>query len=198
MPAPAYTTCYEFKPGDRPFNEKDLVKLFAKNGVLGASFGAVLDITAGLAAEPIGAVVGLLAGAFAAEYTATSVAITEGANEWLHHRLICLGGDACAIGVVKKLPEVADLDVFDNDEYFDLTLMPQADQAFDHAVLSDGFQGVRLIRPRADLLQELGYDNDQVEPTKDMSEMTRDWLHCEAEGDFWVRMKELAPALGVV
>src|ERR1044072_1073458 len=107
MPAPAYTTCYEFKPGDKPFNEKDLVKLFAKNGVLGASFGAVLGFTVGLAAGPVGAVVGFLVGAFAAGYTATSVAITEGANEWLHHRLICIGAVACAIRVVKKLPEDA-------------------------------------------------------------------------------------------
>jgi hypothetical protein len=61
----------------------------------------------------------------------------------------------------------------------------------------DGFQGEELLKPTAALLspQFVGYNDETKEP-KELH--TASMLHCEAEGDFWVRMKELAVALGLL
>jgi hypothetical protein len=200
-----------------------MLGLFGKNGTLGAVFGLLTGLAVGFAVGgPVGAVIGALVGAFAAGYVATSMAITEGANKWLNHRLVCLGGRTCAVGTVKHDLEIAELGVFDNDQYFDLALMPYPPtRAFDvegdpaskpstdaaraalakfpkNNVFTDGFQGETLVHPRADLLQELGYYKGPKDRTHDVSELRMNWLHCEAEGDFWVRMDDLASAMGIL
>ena len=220
---PQYTKCFQYNHGPAPFHESDLAGLFAKNGTLGLVFGVLTGLAVGFGVGgPVGAVIGGLVGAFAAGYVATALAITEGANNWLNHRLVCLGGRQCAVGTVKGPPEIAGLGEFDNDEYFDLALMPYPpSHAFDidgdpnasaatqaarqalamfpkNRVFTDGFQGEALVHPRADLLQEIGYFKAKVERTKNVAELKNNWLHCEAEGDFWVRMGDLATAMGVL
>jgi hypothetical protein len=61
----------------------------------------------------------------------------------------------------------------------------------------DGLQGEALLKPSPALVSPhyLGYNNEQKKP-KEFH--TASMLHCEAEGDFWVRMKELAVALGLL
>jgi hypothetical protein len=122
---PQYTKCYVYNHGPAPFHEDDLAGLFAKNGTLGAVFGVLTGLAVGLGVGgPAGAVIGAVVGAFAAGYAATATAITEGGNKWLNWRLVCLGGRKCALGTVKTAPEISDLGEFDNDEFFDLALMP--------------------------------------------------------------------------
>jgi hypothetical protein len=220
---PQYTKCFAYQHGPAPFHEDDLAGLFAKNGTLGAVFGVLTGLAVGFAVGgPAGAVIGALVGAFAAGYAATVMAITQGANNWLNHRLVCLGGRKCAVGTVKADLEIAGLGEFDNDQYFDLALMPYPpDKAFDvdgdpdapaatqaaraaleqfpkNRVFTDNFQGEELVHPRSDLLQEIGYYEAKGKRTKDIRKFRKNWLHCEAEGDFWVRMSDLALAMGVL
>jgi hypothetical protein len=113
MPFRQYTSCYLHGPGDKPFNENDLVGY-----VLGVSApGLIVAILAFLGgSSPIGFI------AIAIQY---AVSITAVANQWLFHRLVCVSGDKCAIGVVETNAEMGSLlGEFDNDQYFDLRLMP--------------------------------------------------------------------------
>jgi hypothetical protein len=195
-----YTQCYSHTPPDKPFNEKDLL-----------SFG--LGISAPfLAAALIGFIGGGPAGIFFGAvmtgigYAAT---ITAVANEWLNHRLICLTPDRqpkCAVGIVTTDQETGTLGDFDNDEFFDVRLMPHrpnddyADgkpgtyidandqETKNHPandIPNDGFQGFELIKPNPNL-SDLSYKLDRTK------------LHCEAEGNFWVKMKEYALLQGLV
>jgi hypothetical protein len=166
-------------------------------------FGALMGLVVGfLVGGPIGAIVGLLVGAFTGGYTATAMAITEGANLWLNHRLVCLGGRKCAVGSVMDPPVISELGEYDNDEFFDLALMPYAPERVRDlpadTIFDDGFQGQELLRPRDDLLSELGYYEAEDVRTHDRSKVAKKWMHCEAEGDFWVRMGDLAAAMGLL
>jgi hypothetical protein len=206
-----YTKCYVHTPGDKPFNKSDLAGEAILYGVVpGALFGALTGLAVGFAAGgPIGAIVGVLAGMT----VGIALALTEVANRWRYHRLVCLGsnGPKCAVGTVDSGPERGDLGEFDNDEFFDLRLMPHRagddyvapsdnfksgtrgivakDQdGFLHAhpkndIYTDDFQGSALLQPS---IADLPYDT------------TRSTLHCEAEGDFWQRISDLAPALGLL
>jgi hypothetical protein len=195
-----YTQCYIHTAGDKPFNISDLLSF-----AIGTSVpGIIAGIIAALVATPL---VGVAIGA-AIAYLNTIVAV---ANEWLNHRLVCLGGVRCAIGVVGENPHNSGLGAFDNDEFFDIRLMPhrpldeydgpntgfnqspplpgktidpahktEANPAND--VYLDGFQGQALLHPSLDL----PYD-------------TSHWkIHCEAEGDFWVRMRDYAAAMAIL
>jgi len=204
MPGPQYTKCFDYpSPGGPPFHETDFLGLGLKNGGIGLAFGVLTGLVVGfLVGGPIGAIVGLLVGAFSVGFTATAMAITEGANLWLYHRLVCLGGRKCAVGSIMDPPAISDLGEFDNDEFFDLALMPYAPERVKDipadTIFDDGFQG-GLLRPRADLLSELGYFEAEDAPrTHDRSKVAKKWLHCEAEGDFWVRMADLAAAMGLL
>ena len=183
----------------------------------------VLLITGGaaligfLAAGPIGAALA----AIVAYLSAATATIDKAADEWLNHRLICLAKDnpKCGVGIVSYNPFRSDLGAFDNDQYFDVILMPHpttlaysdeikasalvpanrynsdgtvvndppdkfADKVTAHPkndILTDGFQGQEFLLPRDDLKKELGYA-----PPDDHA---RSALHCEAEGDFWVKMR---------
>jgi len=108
-----YTRCYIHTPGDKPFNDADLV-----NFAVGASLPGLL---AALAAFLSGNMtVGFVA--IAIQYAVTIRAI---AKEWLYHRLVCISGDQCAVGTICMPPtEGSLLKSFDNDQYFNMRLMP--------------------------------------------------------------------------
>lgn len=196
-----YTKCYQHSPGDKPFNKSDLLGFVA--GSTGPSI--ILSIIA-LALNPA-------AGGFMFGVTyATTILLV--ANAWLYHRLVCLGDDTpkCAIGVIQSEPEIAGLGEFDNDQFFDLRLMPHRvedayvddDEDVGHVsdlsapprptgddgttkhpgndIYRDGFQGTALVRPTIGDLTYL---------------MRRAVLHCEAEGSFWQAMKDTAILQGV-
>lgn len=192
-----YTQCYNHTPGDRPFNEDDLIGFAMSSGAGGlllALFGYALGG---------GTLVGSIGMGIA--YAQIIVAV---ANEWLFHRLACVSGVRCAVGRVAADPHGNDLGDFDNDEMFDVMLMPHRlnddYRAQSNNYLSglpglsldglteltpandiylDGFQGEALMKQA---IMDLGYKTDRAK------------LHCEAEGNFWVKMKEWALALGIV
>src|SRR5215471_20638558 len=107
-----YTKCYNHTPGDKPFNKSDLIGF-----VLGASAPGLIAVTLAFVTGAPG--VGFLA--IAVQYASTIVAV---ADEWLFHRLVCLTGDQCAVGTVEPLEKPSDLGEFDNDDYFDMRLLP--------------------------------------------------------------------------
>jgi hypothetical protein len=186
-----YTQCYDHTLGDRPFNKDDLAGLAVLHGLApGAFFGALTGLAVGLAVGgPIGAAVGFLVGLFTTATVGVTFALHEAAQKWRFHRLVCRTGVKCAVGAVHEDPERGDLGEFDNDEFFDLVLMPHrvddepTGTLGKNNVYDDDFQGQELMKPSID---DLPYD------------LTRRWLHCEAEGDFWVRMADLALALGLL
>lgn len=212
-----YTQCYVHTPGDKPFNEDDLAELAIVHGLLPAAFfGALTGLVVGLAVGgPIGAVVGILVGIFSGVTVGFATAVTEASHEWRFHRLICLTGTKCAIGTVRKDPEIGDLGEFDNDEFFDLVLMPHhSADAFDYHAQSDNYKIPKqgIVHPDAQAKLDAHPKNDVytdpdgcqgselMRPSiTDLSYDTkRSWLHVEAEGDFWVRMAELAFWLGLL
>jgi hypothetical protein len=191
-----YTKCYEHTAGDEPFNESDLAgTVLALGGV--ALLGAILSFAFGFFA---------LGGVFMGVGYAGTIA--EIARKWLYHRLVCLGTEPkCAVGVVQSNPTISDFGEFDNDEFFDLRLMPHRpndDYKSDNTayksgnpgpsldgktelqpendVYLDGFQGQTLMRPS---IADLPYKLD------------RSKLHCEAEGNFWQAMLDFAALLGL-
>jgi len=110
-----YTQCYNHTvgSGDKPFNESDLFSF-----ALGTSAPGLI---AAIVAFLLGAnLIGFIA--IAIQYAVTITAI---ANQWLYHRLVCLGGNVCAVGAIDKPPETDTLlGAFDNDNFFDMRLMP--------------------------------------------------------------------------
>jgi hypothetical protein len=198
-----------------------LCRVDGRNGTLGAVFGVLTGLAVGLGVGgPAGAVMGALVGAFAGGYTATATAITEAGTRWLYHRLVCLGDRQCAVGTVKLPLEIAGLGEFDNDEYFDLALMPYPpapafevegdgnDPACSTAakealakfpkkrVFTDGVQGHELVHPPGRSLGRARIPEGGRRADTQIAELRRNWLHCEAEGDFWVL--DLAAAMGVL
>jgi len=228
-----HTQCYkfapEFWPSSKPFNESDLGTLAIVHVIQAlvlTGSGAVIGLIFG----GVGAIVGVIVGFIVGVTTAVATAIHSVADQWLKHRLICLADEPkCAVGTVTEGPKHGDLGDFDNDEFFDVILMPHRiednyvalfDPASPHAssprygnvaathtaniqahprneIYVDGLQGETLLKPSPALLSPhyVGYNNETKEP----NEMhTASMLHCEAEGDFWVRMKDLAIALGLL
>ena len=197
---------------------------------------------------PVGAVVGGLLGLEIGITAGVAGTIVDSANKWLNQRLVCLGNPSiCAVGTITFGPRHSELGVLDNDEFFDLLLMPHrtqddyvemlntgsvdppnavppprmqpprwaellvdASKGIDenqhirdnpkNEIYEDGLQGQMLLRPNPNMLLrglELGY-LDQGQPDWKQEHRTRSRLHVEAEGDFWVRMKDSAAALGAM
>jgi hypothetical protein len=117
MPYRQYTKCYNHVPGsgDKPFNKSDLLAFVAGT----SAPGLIVAFLAFLTASTLGLVVGFIA--LAIQYASTIVAV---ANEWLFHRLVCLDGDKCAVGALEPLEKPSTLGEFDNDQYFDIRLLP--------------------------------------------------------------------------
>ncbi len=192
-----YTKCYQHTPGDKPFHESDLAgTILALGGV--PLLASILSFAGGAF---------VLGGVFMAiGYAGTIIHV---ANQWLYHRLACVGDKPkCAVGVVLKTPEIGGFGEFDNDEFFDLRLMPHREKddykADNHAykngdpgpsqdgetelkpendIYLDGFQGEWFMKP---FFNDLGYKLDRTK------------LHVEAEGNFWQAMKDYALALAVL
>lgn len=216
-----FTNCFVYPGSGKPYNEKDRTAFIIGNLLVALVIGGILGGVGFIFGGPAGAIIagsiGWLAG--------LTALIEKAADQWLNHRLVCLGSEPlCAVGVVSHTPKTSDLLDFDNDQYFDLVLMPhptvaagadgallaanryQADgsvvpafakQVSDHPandLLTDKFQAQTLLAPRADLEKDLGY----VGFTDNESSPHRTGLHCEAEGDFWVRMKQFAPVLAAL
>lgn len=192
-----YTKCYQHTPGDKPFHESDLVaNILLVGGV--PLLGAILSYAFGFFV--VGAV--FMAVGFAGT-------IADIAKKWLYHRLACIGNNPkCAVGVVVGTPEIGGFGEFDNDEFFDLRLMPHRPnddyKSDNHAyktgdpgasidgktelqkendVYLDGFQGENLMKP---VFDDLSYKLD------------RSKLHIEAEGNFWRAMLDFALLLGIL
>jgi hypothetical protein len=210
-----YTQCYAHTPGDKPFNESGLAGLAIVHGILpGVLFGALTGLVVGLAVGgPIGAVVGIAVGLFSTVTVGLALALTQAALQWRFHRLVCLTGVQCAVGSVKTPEKRGDLGAFDNDQFFDLTLMPyRREDAFQYATASDNFKSNKpgIIDPSVQAKLDAHPSNDVytdglqgqnlVRPSIDdlPYDTKRSWLHCEAEGDFWVRVDSLALALGLL
>lgn len=233
MPFKKYTQCYEFKrenlPSSLPYRKSDIpgdVLVFLTMALTLWGSATVIGLAA---APPFGALVGAIVGFPIAVTTSVAAALKHASSQWRFHRLICLSArPQCAVGTVSHGPKSSVFEEeygdFDNDEYFDVRLMPHHDLD-DYAtvktvaestppkwgtmapphdsnikdnpaneIYEDGLQGERLLRPRPLLLPEPGYNTGQ-EP-EELHTASR--LHCEAEGDFWVRMNDLALLFGLL
>jgi hypothetical protein len=211
MPFHQFTQCYNHTPGDKPFNESDLAS-FALGVSAPGLIAAIMAFLSG--ANVLGFII------VAIQYAVTITAI---ANEWLFHRLCCVTGDQCAVGTVEAPPKINPLlGSFDNDQFFDIRLMPHrhndeykgpntaisaslpgpsldglTEFTAENDIFLDGFQG-DLLKP---FFTDLPYDPvDSDCPVIDFGEVakgtkvTRCTLHCEAEGNFWAEMKATAAA----
>src|SRR5439155_24014712 len=116
-----YTSCFLYPGGGKPYNEKDRLS-FVITQVLAALAIAGIFAIIGLLAGPVGA---LMLGTLGTIIGLTNM-IDAAAKEWLYHRLICLNKDnpQCAVGIVSYNPTRSDLGAFDNDQFFDVVLMP--------------------------------------------------------------------------
>jgi hypothetical protein len=222
-----YTSCFLYPSGGKPYNEKDRTAFVVKQLLLALGIAGVFTLV-GLIAGPLGAIIGGVLGSL----VGFTNLIDNAAAQWLEHRLICLNKDnpQCAVGVVSYDPSRSDLGAFDNDQYFDVVLMPHptvvvgvdfdedikktnatalvpanrynadgtvvegfAPHVSNHPgnnILTDGFQGQARLSTRSDIAADLGY----APP----SSHERSALHCEAEGDFWTRIRKFAPALAAL
>lgn len=190
-----YTQCYDYlATGTKPFHIDELFAIVAGAAGPGA-VAALLSWAAGL----------WVVGGFMMALAFVS-AIATVADLWLFQRLVCLTGVKCAVGKVDDDPHHGGLGNFDNDEFFNLIPMPHrkadrigppgsgadfvtAEQDAQPAnyVHGDGLMGEELLIPVAQS-GNLPYDRTKEEARA---------LHCEAEGAFWVRMKEWAWLMGL-
>lgn len=185
-----YTRCYDYlTTRKKPFRESELLSFVLGAGGLGLG-AVVFGLLTGI---PVVAGIGM---AFA-----VASIINEVAEKYLYGRLVCLTGKKCAIGTVAEEPHYSDLGKFDNDEYFDLVLMPHrpedktgppgeaSPEQHEHPknyVHSDGLMGQELLTP---ITQSSGLPYDLSEPEAYM-------LHCEAEGYLWPLLRDLRWWLG--
>jgi hypothetical protein len=225
-----YTSCFLYPSGGKPYNESDRAAWIAEQLLLAVAIGGTFTLV-GLLAGPFGAVIGAILGSI----VGLTNFLDNAADQWLNHRLICLNKDnpQCAVGVVSYNPNPGELGNWDNDEFFDVVLMPHPPEptvtdAWDKDItwynpisykpanryVLDGkkvvipspydkyvgdhsanelyatFQGQDLLTIRDDIQKDLG--------SAELYHHERACLHCEAEGDFWVRIRQLAPALALL
>jgi len=211
-----YTVCFLYPAGGKPYNEKDRLA-FAARGLLTALVFGAFTALVGLIASPIVAVftgaLGFVAG--------IEQFLRKAADEWLYHRLVCLdqGNPKCAIGVVSYSPKSGELMDFDNDQYFDLVLMPHpavpkgAGGAFlpansydDKGNVADATWANHVKdHPHNDLYSDDFQAQPLLKPRPDLEKdlgyinfedakegQHRVTLHCEAEGNFWVVLNNYA------
>jgi hypothetical protein len=189
-----FTQCYDYvATGTKPFHIDDLLSTVL--GAAGPGGVAALILWAGGA---------WVFGGIALTIAFVS-AIATVADLWLFRRLVCLTGIKCAVGVVNDDPHHGGLGNFDNDEFFNLVLMPHrkddkigpAGSAFTTAeqdahpknyIHQDGLMGQEFMVPVTQS-GDLPYDMSKEEASA---------LHCEAEGEFWVKMKEWAWLMGLI
>jgi hypothetical protein len=104
----------------------------------------------GLIATAIGVVFALVSGAiFAALSIGAMTALVLYCRWWLFDRLVCLGGDRCAVGLLVAThppSKKSGFDAFDTDYSIDLLLAPSKSGDDDKTVLG-GFQGELIRQP---------------------------------------------------
>lgn len=110
-------------------------------------------------------------------------AIIAYCNWWLYDRLVCLGGDRCAVGMLLKSERPEDktgLDIFDTDFSINLVLAPHLVGATQAKVESDGIQGdlIKLQPP----IQSHGWDWEGLTAKQWSNYPDTAVLHCEFEG----------------
>jgi hypothetical protein len=212
-----YTKCYQHDPTYPPLSETELYTTPLEGMILGAVLGVIVGALVGSPGGPPGYLIGVFVGIFGGTALGMMAALDIISRKWLDHRLICLSGRRCAVGAVAIPEKIGELGDMDNDEFFDIALMPYPPGAgfqytdpdslhwrsnvagriadanlqphLDANPANDPYlaplQG-DLVRPNDTILDDLSYDR------------TSTWLHCEAEGDFWVRIQGLIPLIGVL
>jgi hypothetical protein len=98
---------------------------------------------------------------------------------WLYDRLVCLGGNECAVGWVSKVEppsKKSGLDMFDTDYSFNLVLAPHTEGATQATVESDGLQGDLIKKHVPDDWDFSGMSEGQFANRPTAA------LHCEFEG----------------
>jgi hypothetical protein len=149
----------------------------AAQAIIGAAIGAI----------PL--IFGLIAGALAAGPAVLAammiplLAIIAYCRWWLYDRLICLGGDVCAVGRllgVEPPENKSGLDAFDTDYSINLLLAPHDIGATQAQVESDGIQG-NLIKNQPDIISE-GLDFSGETSQVHSSDPKSAILHSEFEG----------------
>ncbi|MFD4247357.1 hypothetical protein ACFWP3_38100 [Streptomyces sp. NPDC058525] len=243
-----FTQCYEYKPElqptSRPYKKQDLLRDSVVHLILALTIWGSFTLI-GTIGGPIGTIIGAIVGYFVGITTGVATALKHVSYQWRFHRLICLAREPkCAVGTVIHGPKYSawghaiisetPFGDFDNDEYFDVRLMPHREKddytslheppepasdpdsvpplygstAADAEIFAnprneiylDGFQGQELLQPKPQLADPnpdlgIGYNNPGKEP-KEFH--TASALHCEAEGDFWVRMNDMALWFGIL
>jgi len=192
-----YTKCYQYTPGDKPFHESDLVgTVLAVGGI--PLLGAILSYAFGFF---------IVGGVFMAVGYAGTIA--EVARQWLNHRLVCIGDKPkCAVGVVLGTPETGGFGEFDNDEFFDLRLMPHrpndhymdiGNTAYQTGGPGPSMDGKTELRKENDVYLDKFQGEEFMKPFFDdlPYDLTRTHLHVEAEGNFWQAMLDFALLLGI-
>jgi hypothetical protein len=153
---------------------KEYTSCVSPSAHLGKSVGQVI------VAAAVAALVVLLAGAtlLPGVGIVALTAIIAYCRWWLYDRLVCLGGERCAVGWVSKVEPPGNksgLDRFDTDYSFNLVLAPHLEGATQASVETDGIQG-ELIEN-----QLSGWDFAGMEETQ-WSNRKAAALHCEFEG----------------
>jgi len=152
----------------------------AAQAIVGAAIGAI-PLIFGLIFGALAAGPAVLAALFV-----PLLAIIAYCRWWLYGRLICLGGDVCAVGTVLSVepPEnKSGLDAFDTDYSINLLLAPHmaADADKQSTVESDGFQG-HLIKNQPDIIaHHLDFKGEEAKVPFSSDEPSA-VLHCEFEG----------------
>lgn len=101
---------------------------------------------------------------------------------WLYGRLICLGGDRCAVGLLLTVepPDEKDgFDRFDNDYSINLVLAPHTIGASQATVENEPIQGDLIKNQPAIQALGIGFEGETAGPP-DVAETAV--LHCEFEG----------------
>lgn len=157
---------------------RQYTKCVSPNNYIGKMAGQVI-IGAAIAALPI---------LFGASFVPGVALIVLGGiiaycRWWLYDRLICLGGDVCAIGwvVTVEPPEKkSGLDAFDTDFSFNLALYPHLEGATRSKVESDGVQGNLIKKQQPIIDQNLKFVGYEAGLWSNRPKTAV--LHCEFEG----------------
>ena len=185
-----FTQCYNYlATGEKPFNSDDLISIVAGAAGPGGVAALILFASGAFAIGAIALAIGFVS------------AIATVADLWLFHRLVCLTGIKCAVGIVNDHPHDGGLGNFDNDEFFNLILLPhRADDKIAAPGTPDQQAHPKNYIHRDDLMgQEFLIRVPQSgDLPYDFSKEEASTLHCEAEGEFWVKMKEWAWLMGLV
>jgi len=185
-----FTQCYNYlATGEKPFHIDDLISIVTGAAGPGGVAALILFASGAFAIGAIALAIGFVS------------AIATVADLWLFHRLVCLTGIKCAVGIVNDRPHHGGLGNFDNDEFFNVVLLPHR---ADDKNLPPGTAG-QQAHPKNYIHRDNLMGQEFLIPVPQSGDLPYDFskeesstLHCEAEGEFWVKMKEWAWLMGLV